>query len=136
MTVPAAAEVESNRVLDAAVSDGGSWWVGVSSSVPELEDGALVNVTDVGLPLQELPRDGAGSWAPASARRVQPLAGFTWASSPVSFLPVARVFWDGPDPATATPVRWARLGATPVVPVGVSFILPAESCALCDPLMV
>lgn len=129
----ACADTESNRCLDQAVSDGGSWWVGASSTVPVLVGGELTDVTDVGLPLVELPRDGAATWAPAAARSVQPLTGVSWPAVPSTFLPVARIFWDGPDPLTASPVRWARLGSTPQVQVGASFMLPPESLALADP---
>ena len=102
--------IEANERLDAVVSRGGSWWVGWSTTLPD-EVYSPESITLIpGLALVELPRDGAATWEAASGARVQPLAGLSFGTLPAGtdYVPMARVFFDGSDPATANVMSAAR----------------------------
>jgi hypothetical protein len=124
-----ASDAEANRCLDLIVDDGGAWYVGLSTTVPTRSGSDLTNVTDSGLPLVALPRDGAATWDAAVARRVMPTDALSLGVSAGAFVAVARVFWDGPDADTATPVRASRI-APITVSVGAPVTLPPASLAL------
>lgn len=125
-------DTEANRRLTDIVSRGGSWWVGVTSTLPTSDPASITEVTSVAR--VQLPLDGASSWAlPVADRAVTPL-------DDIAFDPVAEDYsvqgyavWDA---ANGGNLRCAaRLSSTDdrlgvFVPAGSGFVLPADSLVL------
>lgn len=122
-------DAEANANLNSIVNAGGSYWVGLSLTVP---DDALspASIEDSGLPLVQLPRNGATTWEAAADRTVQPLAALDLGVATVDLVPAARVFYA--DSAGTTPLRSARV-TDMTVAAGSHVIIPPEALAISVP---
>jgi len=125
-------DAEANRRLTDIVSRGGSWWVGVSSTLPTEDPGSITEVTDVAR--VQLPLDGAGSWVlPVTDRAVTPPDDVVFAAAIADYSVQGYAVWSaatGGDLLTA-----ARLASTDdalgvYVPAGSTFRIPADALVL------
>jgi len=122
-------DTEANSNLDSIVSAGGSYWVGLSLTVPD-DDLSAGSIEDSGLALVELPRNGATTWEAATDRSVQPKADLDMGTATEDFVPAARVFYA--DSAGSTPLRSAKV-TDMTVTAGSHVTIPAEALAISVP---
>lgn len=124
-------DAEANARLTDIVSRGGSYWVGVTSTLPTGDPGSI---TEGPVARVELPLDGGGSWdVPATARTVTPLNDVVFAPVGADYSVQGYAIWSA---ATGGDLLCsARLSSTDdalgvFVPAGSTFRLPADSLIL------
>lgn len=108
----------AHEALQRLITAGGSWGIGLSSTVPSFAAGAITNVTDVTEVAHGTIARSDAAWDAPSGRAVIPAADPTLGDATGDCVAVAWVLYDG-----ATPVWGARVvdiaiasGATVVLP--------------------
>lgn len=124
-------DAEANRRLTDIVSRGGSWWVGVTTTLPGPDPSTI---TEGPVARVEIPLNGAASWVlPATSRAVSPVADVSFAPVGTDFSVQGYAVWDAATGGTL--LCSARLASVTdpdgaLVPAGASFRLPADSLVL------
>lgn len=123
------ADVIANQALTLLVSAGGSWGIGLSSTMPELVSGAYSNVTDVTEVTHGSIARSGGSWGTASGRSIIPAADIDLGDTSGDCAPVAWVLYN-----STTPVWCGRLVGLPSsIVTGTHVVLPKETVRLIVP---
>ena len=125
-------DTEANRRLTDIVSRGGSWWVGLTSTLPTSDPGSITEVTEVAR--VQLSLDGATSWdLPVTDRAVSPLNDVVFPAVSGDYSVQGYAMWDA---SAGGNLRCsARLSSTDdalgvFVPAGSVFRIPADSFVL------
>lgn len=115
------ADVLANEMLTLLVDAGGTWDVGLSSTMPTLTSGGLTNVTDVAdVPHGTVDRDAADWDLTTDPRAAAVVVHLGLADADVS--PVAWVLYDG-----STAVHAGRLSGGPTSwPEGTDISVPVQ----------
>src|SRR5690242_6572773 len=120
-----------HEILELWVTAGGSWTVGLSSTVPYLDtDGTYTGITDVTTLNDDrvtIARSG-GSWDAPASRAVIPAADLDFGDATADFVWAATVLYDGTDAVLA----W-RTSDSPLVRDGTGVVLPRESMPITMP---
>lgn len=125
-------DTEANRRLTDIVSRGGSWWVGLTSTLPTEDPGSITEVTEV--TRVELPLDGGTSWVlPVTDRSVTPINDVAFAPAAVDYSVQGYAVWSAS--AGGDLLCSARLSSSDdalgvFVPAGATFVLPSDSVIL------
>lgn len=123
---------EANKRLTDIVSRGGSYWVGLTSSLPTDEADSVTEVTAVSR--VELPLDGATTWVlPVTDRSVTPQDDVTFDPVIDDYSVQGFAVWDASTGGNL--LCSARLSSTDdalgvFVPAGSTFRLPADALVL------
>lgn len=124
-------DVEANRRLTDIVSRGGSWWVGVTTTLPTSDP---ASITEGPVARVQLRLDGAGSWVlPVTDRAVTPAADVVFEVTAADYSVQGYAVWDASTGGRL--LCAARLSSTDdrlgvFVPAGSTFRLPADSVVL------
>lgn len=125
-------DAEANRRLTDIVSRGGSWWVGLTSTLPTSDPGSITEVTAVSR--VQIALNGGTSWVlPVTDRSVTPAADVTFAPAASDYSVQGYAVWSASTGGDL--LCSARLSSTDDalgvgVPAGSTFILPSDAVVL------
>lgn len=118
----------AHEILQLWVTAGGSWTVGLSSTVPYLDtDGTYTGITDVTTLDDDrvtIARDDA-SWDAPAGRSIIPAADLSFGDATADFTWAAWVLYDGSDAILS-----GRMSDSPLVRDGTGVVLPRQSLAI------
>jgi hypothetical protein len=120
-----------HELLELWVTAGGSWTVGLSSTVPYLDtDGTYTGITDVTTLDDDrvtIARSG-GSWDAPAGRAIVPAADLDFGDATADFTWAAWVLYDGSDAVLS-----GRMSDAPLVRDGTGVVLPRTSMPISMP---
>lgn len=125
-------DTEANLRLTDIVSRGGTYWVGLTSTLPTSDPTSITEVTAV--TRQALALNGATTWVlPVTDRSVSPIADVVFAAAAADYSVQGYAVWDASTAGNL--LCSARLSSTDdalgvFVPAGSAFRLPADSLIL------
>ena len=117
----------AHEILELTIDAGGTWDVGLSSTVPVLTAGTYTGVTDVTEITHGTLTRATAAWATPSGRSVIPLADVSLGTASDDCTAVAWILYDGTD------VVWASRIADLNIAAGSTVTLPKEAIRLTIP---
>lgn len=117
----------AHEILELTIDAGGTWDVGLSSTVPVLTAGVYTGVTDVTEVDHGTLTRATASWATPSGRSVIPTADVSLGTASADCTAVAWILYDGTDPVWASRITDLNIAS------GSNVTLPKEAIRLTVP---